>query len=230
MAIAPLYRTYMNNKRLQTTNSSIAQVQNALDTYYTQNGLFPCPAPRTAPIDTVNFGKAIPICNTATDGIAYVPGRIVKGVQGNVSIGAVPVRTLGLPDSAAIDGWGHLLTYGITQAYTTTIPTTMTDLFHGAIYVTDSNNDKINNPATAYPGIAVYVIAAANPDGSGAYGLNGTLLAPCPESGIASNNCNDQGVFLSSTIQASQGTHPVTNAFALRAGACLPKVAACAQP
>ena len=223
VAATPIYHTYIVHKYLDVTNNNIAATKAALDSYYLRNGHFPCAAPRNVPVDGPGFGVAAADCSVPQPGTVEVSGRTPKddtsgtGASAKIRIGAVPVRTLGLPDGMAVDGWNHLFTYAITESYTTAPK----DLSHGAIYVVDSKN----NPATAVPGIAVYVVAGANPDGTGAYNLNGTLLAPCPptKAGTTGNNCNDKGVFLSSTLQANQGVRAVENAIALAATACSPK-------
>ena len=223
VAAAPIYHTYIVHKYLDITNNNIAAAKAALDSYYLRNGHFPCAAPRNVAVDTPGFGVAAADCSVPQPGTVEVSGRTPKddtsgtGASARIRIGAVPVRTLGLPDGTAVDGWNHLFTYAITESYTTAPK----DLSHGAIYVVDSKN----NSSTAVPGIAVYVVAGANPDGTGAYNLNGTLLAPCPptKAGTTGNNCDDKGVFLSSTQQASQGVRAVENAIALVATACSPK-------
>ena len=209
---APIYKTYTVHKKVDATNANVALTKAALDDYYNKNGRYPAPASFTIGVDQPGFGSE--------GGANSAPGR-----TGNILIGAMPVRALGLPDTAAVDGWGHLLTYAVTQPYTVTGQTNMQN---GAIYVRDSKNDPLH-PATSTDGSAVYVVAGANPDGTGAYDVHGKQPVPCPQTGLSSFNCKANvgsaaAPFLSTTLQASQGEKPVGNAIAFRADPVAPPV------
>ncbi len=235
----PVYSVYLDNKHLDTTNTSIAQVQSALDTFYLKNGRYPCPAPRNAKIDGANslgnkFGVEQTNCSiaggtVAGDGTVSTTGRTIAGTPWKIRIGTVPVRTLGLPDSADIDGWGHLLTYAVTAPYAVAALAPK-DMLHGAISVVDSKG----NPVTAVPGTAVYVVSGANPDGSGAYNMNGVAPLACSSgsSPLEVNRCNAQGTsalpFISTMLQPGQGTRLVTNVIAF-ASACSESNAICSS-
>lgn len=220
-----IYNQYRDRQRLDITNANMAQVQSALDTFYLNKGFFPCPAPRNVPVDNADFGKAVTGCGTGTPaGTASAPStRTVTVPTGTptpppiagVSIGALPVRTLGLPDNMSLDGWNHLLVYAVTKDYTT-LATSHKNLLYGGISVVDS----AGNTATAYPSVGVYIVATSNPDGSGAYRMTGTLEAPCPATGLAAINCNDDSTFLSTLLLPSTSWHPPAPAFTMKADAC----------
>ena len=83
-----------------STQERLNTIKLALDSYGKTYGFLPCPAPRADTPTTATFGI----------------GGSCSGT--GVSYGAVPVRTLGLPDSYAGDAWGNKLTYAVSQALT----------------------------------------------------------------------------------------------------------------
>lgn len=87
--------------QIKKTNQQIAQVTDSLRKFYSDKGTLPCPARFDYKTDNSNFGVAT--CGICAAGEQYC--------NGNTEIGAVPTRTLGLPDSAAFDQWGRHLTY-----------------------------------------------------------------------------------------------------------------------
>lgn len=213
-ATSPLYNLYHTNKKTSTTSSNVEMVQQALNNFYLTNGYLPCPAGRNIPVDGANFGRARTNCSAiggavAGDGTVSTPGRTVGGANSSIRIGAVPVRDLGLPDSAMADARGHLFVYAVSESYA--IPSAKVgDTVHGAISIVDSNS----NPVTTLPGIAVYVVTAANADGAGAWTLSGKKKANCPASGESAENCNDDGTFLSKVS---------SNVLAFKADTCSPQ-------
>lgn len=95
-----------------TTEERLNTIKFALDSYAATYGYLPCPANRTLAATTSNFGMEERSGATCT---ATPPGTVASG---NVWIGAVPVRTLGLPDPYASDAWGNKLTYATSDALT----------------------------------------------------------------------------------------------------------------
>ena len=83
-----------------STQERLNTIKLALDSYGKTYGFIPCPAPRTDVPTATTFGIA---SSCSTTGVIY---------------GAVPVRTLGLPDSYAGDAWGNKLTYAVSGALT----------------------------------------------------------------------------------------------------------------
>jgi hypothetical protein len=243
---SPFYKVYENHKHTDVTNATLTQVKTALNTYYQKNGYLPCPAPRNVAYDKPNFGMAWPgtspsHCSItggaqASDGTADASGRVVNPASGTnwpIRIGAVPVRTLGLPDTAAIDSWGNLLTYAVTEQYA--VPASAPkDMLHGAITITDSKGNSV----TASPGIAVFAVVAAGANSVGAWRPEtGTQPVSCPYSSpagsyniasLATSNCNDHGKFIATTLMSNSGTHLFTNMIAFQADtqACSPQTTA----
>ncbi|MDE2336316.1 MAG: hypothetical protein KGL10_03300 [Alphaproteobacteria bacterium] len=215
---APIYKEYNVNKRMNETNAAVANAQAALTAFYQQNGYYPCPAPRNVAVDHAGFGASVDCSQPAVPpGTVSAQGRVINGTPWKVRIGTLPVRTLGLPDKAVMDGWGHLLTYAVTENYTLPpVPSQQKDLLHGAITIVDSNNNSV----TTNNGVAVYVVVAAGEDGRGAYNINGQQPVACPASGLVAENCNDDATFRATTLQSMNGQQSFTNLLAYGADPC----------
>lgn len=105
--------------------------------------------------------------------------------------GAVPVRTLGLPDDYMYDGWDRKFTYRIARGAGHEDHFDISS-FHGdigimdrkGIHKTDINNLPPNNNG------AIYVIISHGSNGKGvAWGKNASI-APTPASGVEGQNTN----------------------------------------
>src|SRR4051812_25246614 len=101
-----------------------------------------------------------------------------------VIIGALPFRSLGIHDSDALDGWGHMLQYAVTEQLTNTASF---DQNAGAIDVVDENNVSRVVPA----GSVQLVVYSTGPDGMGGISSDGAALSPCQQGLLETENCND---------------------------------------
>jgi len=220
---APIYTLYENHRHLDITRANLASVQSALDAYYLQNGRFPCPARRDLALDNSGYGQedgaivgvactsaaAFPLGTTFPD--AGTARAVVANATGHpvpVRIGALPVRALGLPDNADSDGWGHRLTYAVTEIYGT--PAAANNMNAGAITIQDSHA----NSATAGPANVVYAVVAPGADTRGAYNSNGK--APVCGTRL---NCKDTGTFISTTLNSNTAASVFTDIAVYRGGA-----------
>lgn len=153
------------------TQKLIAQIQQTLRDYYIVNGRLPCVARLTDAPGTGTFGMELPNCTSNFS----APGdtQRITSTPEPVRVGMVPVRTLGLPDSAAQDKYGNRLIYAVTEPLTSVGDFGTND---GAITVQDaSDNEILDN--------AVYFIASAGRDRKGSYGyLSGSVATACGSS------------------------------------------------
>lgn len=111
-----------------TTQERLNTIKLALDSHLKTYGYLPCPADRTLNTSDINFGAEArdatvahvrttaytdtgATCNQTTDDATVTNGIVLSGF--NTMIGAVPVRTLGLPDSYEGDAWGNKFTYAV---------------------------------------------------------------------------------------------------------------------
>lgn len=218
MAASPMLRIYLTNKHTLKTEDSVSLAQAALNDYFQKNHRFPCPAPRTAAVDTASYGKET-TCNAAASGLPT--GTLADGTSRAlgrknipVRIGALPVRTLGVADNTDIDGFDHRLIYAVTENYATTSAPDSLD--KGAITVRDSNG----NNTTSDEGNVIYTVVAPGADRRGAYNSSGQLLAACGSSSTpAGENCDNDGTFISTILtNNSTGSSAFTSKMALRAG------------
>ncbi len=103
-------------ERQLSTEEKLDAIQRAMSGYRVANTRLPCPADgRLAPTDA-NFGIAAPDNGTCTGGS---PAASLSGSTDVVG-GMIPVRTLGLDDSYAVDGYGRRFTYVVDRRATST--------------------------------------------------------------------------------------------------------------
>lgn len=96
------------------TNERLKVIQDAIRVWRAANQRIPCPADGTLPFTSANFGVEAATPGTCTGG---TPAANFTGGSHTVG-GIIPVRTLGLADEYALDGWGRRFTY-IVDAYAT---------------------------------------------------------------------------------------------------------------
>jgi len=105
-----------------------------------------------------------------------------------VRIGAVPVRTLNIPDDFSGDAWANRITYAVTESMATD---GLYDRTQGAISVIDSAGNSVINPVDS----AHYVLVSHGFDGAGAYVMEGVVGSACDAATLDGENCNQDSVF-----------------------------------
>lgn len=176
----------IRRSKITLTNQRIEVIGKALYRYRIVNNQLPCPGNAALASSNANFGVAAngaaETCNTG--------GSINSNINssGNdVFGGTLPVRTLGLADEYAFDGWGNKFTYFIDKktnnsANFTGISKTDGVSLTGKLVVRDESNTAISAEAFA-------VVVSHGPNGLGAYTASGTRKA-LPDSGsVEYNNC-----------------------------------------
>lgn len=192
--------------RIDTVRERLTRIDTAIGTYLTIYGHLPCVAPLggvpQAERDSASYGVET---NCA---IAPVAGVQSSGTGANtVYFGAVPTRTLNLPDEYMKDPWGNRFLYAVS----TSLAKTATDYQSGTGVIT------VNNPAGASLGPATaYAVISAGIDGAGAYSDAGNVLhAAC--AGVATRdgwNC-----LYDRTDVRANSTLPGASLYAERSGA-----------
>lgn len=154
------------------TQQKLQRIKTALAAYNTENSKIPCPADPSLAITNAAFGTA----DGADGNCGSSPGDCTDGVcesaDGFVSIGMVPVRTLGLNVDDAFDAWGNRITYAVTQAQTTATSSAGTvTVLHGMgdTAQADSHVGSNNNATYQITTTASYVLVSHGNDGIGAY-------------------------------------------------------------
>lgn len=175
----------VNRSAYIDTRTQLQQIEESLQDYYTVNGRLPCVASLNEAISSATFGIEVGATGTTCAGGAAqsTPGHYRVDIGGGVMVrvGMLPVRTLGLSDSAAADKFGSRIVYAVTEKLTDagqfgTAP--------GAITVKDaSNNNILTN--------AAYFVTSLGRDRKGAYALsNASLVEACGSTGnLDVHNC-----------------------------------------
>ncbi len=220
-ALSTIYLIYQSQVKSTVSDHNITEIRKALDNYIALNGRLPCPAPMNANVDTPEIGLAVGSgggCDSLAvfSGISSTTGRDGHRVQ----IGAVPTRSLNLPDSVGLDGWSKRLVYAVTANYTTAAANFKKN--NGAITLKDGDKaDGSPNYVTAAPGNAIYVLLAPGSDNRGAYNIDGDLLEACESGTFAGENCDFNNATFNLSLNRSfdVGSNTYTNTFFYTAGA-----------
>lgn len=181
-------QTYIGNTEIKGTRQKLDMIDEALQVYFDNNGEYPCPALMTAIVETPTFGVSPALCAGVT---TTNTGRNAGGGS-DVYLGAVPVRSLNLPDDFIADSWGNRFTYAVSENLT--VDTTF-DTLAGRIFVEDSSGGTKITPA----GSAHYVIVSHGEDGSGATIMRGSATPFACNTGVGDEeNCDGDATFRSS--------------------------------
>ncbi len=173
----------LKNARMKETRNKLEFVQNELELFLERNGRYPCPADPAAQVDTNEFGRE----NTTL-------------CTGTVSQGALPVRTLNLPDDMVFDSYKGRFTYAVTTSLASAATYTTTG---GGITVTDSGGNNVMTNAH-------YVIVSHGENSAGARtAMTGALISACDDTvpDLERENCDGDGVFSSTLIAADSGNN-----------------------
>jgi hypothetical protein len=195
-----VFNQWKARKAPVTTSDRIATLQNAMAGYLSLHGRYPCPASLTAPIASPQYGIELKASPTDTACTGQFAGSGADDRK--VWTGAVPVRTMNLPDELVMDGWDHRIVYMVTEAYTSAnnIPLNRN---LSAVRVLDGNG----NPALAHADGVTYAFLTLGDDVRGAYASNGALIAPCAPNTPAGVNCKYEdnasgGTVVSNPVQS----------------------------
>lgn len=188
--------------RLDETTQKMQAIERAIYAFKQVKGRLPCPANITLAVTDQQFGREQPDTVTAANGCASVANQMFYANNSNVKTSGsmVPIRTLGLPDDYAYDGWGRRIFYAVnvdatrtdTTPFTTIFPTTNMD---GGINVDNAGGSRtagtfrvctIQPLCTATTGNgAIYLLLSFGPNGHGAWPKAGgtTRLSAVPDPG-----------------------------------------------
>ncbi len=193
------YTADSEKKSVGDTFNRMVTVDAALKYYLANKGHLPCPASLTKKKEDVSepanlFGRQTDC--SATKPAGTYDKRVVDGTDsinnGDIRIGMIPVRTLGLSDAYAFDNWGRRYTYvvpkklAISKAefddYTPldsrrlTIEVDDTTDEYGIIDLTDTGSTHIYGDKT-HEKIA-YILISHGASGSGGFNIDGVEGTP----------------------------------------------------
>ena len=197
VALIRAYSLYYSQYRLARTTERISQIEDALENFLLVKGRLPCAAPRNVLRTDSAYGREED-CTTVSPSTVRASG--IKG--GNIRIGLVPTRTLGIADAYSVDGWGRLLTYAVSENQSS-VATFTND--GGEIDVLDESG---TSRLIGLGNFAHYVVVSSGRSGRGGYNESGTPYLPCDTSSSEGENCDDDGVFLESVLnEAGNGEY-----------------------
>jgi type II secretory pathway pseudopilin PulG len=180
-----------------TVNKKLDKLQQAIDTFYAQNGYIPCPARITDAPATATFG-------IATDcSLASVPNTIeVAGATANENLrtGVVPTRTLNLPDDFMFDSWNTRFDFTVVKnlAISNPLYASYTSAQSDIIRIEDASLNRIPQPNSAtYANVVAYVLVSHGPNNVGATNYLGSPIVACGGT-LDSENCNNNNAFIDS--------------------------------
>jgi prepilin-type N-terminal cleavage/methylation domain-containing protein len=181
--------------KYEATIAKVKEIDALLQQYAIKGGVIPCPAIRTATLNSSTFG-------VATDCAAAVGAGITE--VGQVRIGVVPTRTLGLPDNYMFDEWGMRITYAVNKNLATNAAAfnAYTKPVAGGIAIQDSADNSVFDTNIALTKLfPAYVVISHGSDKKGATVQVGTSTNACSGSSHDVLNCGNTGVFRDTTIK-----------------------------
>lgn len=117
--IMQLAQMKMQQNKVEMTRQRMEYVVKTLENYVRRNGRLPCPADPTLAFTAAAFGRE----KTGASDCSTVAGDHLERTTAatpNAYAGIVPVYTLGLPASYALDAWNNRFTYAVDGDLTTT--------------------------------------------------------------------------------------------------------------
>ncbi|MDX2074063.1 MAG: type II secretion system protein [Alphaproteobacteria bacterium] len=164
-----IFSASLEDASYTATQNKLAKLQQVIGDYRIAYNRLPCPANSSAyATSAANFG-----IEAATTGNCAGGSPAADIADATAAVGMVPVRTLGLPDDMAVDGWGRRIRYAVAPAFV------VSDAFDGiaptdtTARITVSNNDSSAALATT----AAYVLVSYGKNGHGGRGgATGTLV------------------------------------------------------
>jgi len=172
------------------TNTSLDVIETALQNYRNTYGRLPCPSDLTLAENTANFGieaankgscrggtPAANFVNSAADPDAaqalYTSENTSPyAIANQVVVGAVPTKTLMLPDKYAYDSWGRKIFYSVDIRSTGNgafLAYNSSNSIIGAIAVKNTASDTLANALTYK---AIYALTSPGKNGHGGYVRN----------------------------------------------------------
>ncbi len=177
------YRDWQKNAAVETTAKNLDFVMDAVSTFLAQRGRYPCPAPLNAARTAAGYGKENCAPATVLAGNFDAAGGYWVEENGGdrVRRGALPFRTLNLPEALSEDGYHSRLQYVVTEALSAAATYT---LGGGKIEVVDiAGAEVVDDPLH-------FLIFSSGEDRAGAYSHDGKQSILCATVTLDAENCN----------------------------------------
>ncbi len=189
-----------SENKIKITNDNLDAIEKAISVFYRQNGFIPCPAGRTAAINTATFGTS----ENCAAGVVDTFEPVAAGVD-TVRIGVVPTRTLSISDKYMYDGWNNRIKYAVIRdlARTSAMYSGYTTGTSRVITIQDVAGTAINPINTNQ---TAYVLVSHGKDGSGARNFLGTAIPAACLANQDNENCDDDVIFRFQPSNDASGT------------------------
>jgi prepilin-type N-terminal cleavage/methylation domain-containing protein len=198
-----------DRSKYEITIAKIKAIDERLQQYAIKGGIIPCPARRNSALNSATFG----IATDCTTNLTAPADNGIGTDTGQVRIGVVPTRTLGLPDDYMFDAWGMRISYAVNKNLATTVAafTAYTKPATGGIAIVDSaGNSVFDTNAALNKLFPAYVVISHGMDKKGAIAQAGTSTNSCGGSSDDVLNCGNTGVFRDSSVKI---INPAANAY-----------------
>ena len=214
-ASAVAYDLFLRNKKEVQTEISMSQITVSIGNFRAQYGRYPCPASLTAARGSADYGReksdctdltvAIGTCSAAegycveqseagrtidhdNDGATPTP---TPEIRPRVRRGALPFKSMNVPEEYAYDGYGNRIVYVVTERLA--VANTF-NLAHGGISIVDDQTPTPESLLEA-PGVGHFLIISPGRNNAGGYNNNGLLVQACPAATTPEGkNCDVTGI------------------------------------
>jgi prepilin-type N-terminal cleavage/methylation domain-containing protein len=180
----------LEESALHESRTRLRALDNALRAYVQVQGRLPCPASRTLAVGDPGYALE----QATAPGSCSSGGATGVVSSAGVYIGAIPVRSMGIPDSYLADAYGNRFIYAVTESLTDATQFTqqaadLSDTYSGAVHILDQAGNAITNEAA-------YVLVSVGTNGLGGYRYkSGVLRGACATTQPDGENCNDDHIF-----------------------------------
>ncbi len=180
-AILPGEEAGSVNEKSMATIDRMTRIEEATKAFMAKNGRRPCPADGAQDINAANFGVESPASGTCTGGAPAANFGPDAGTT-NIVAGAVPTKTLALPDEYALDEFGRRYTYVVDKRATekiacSTLQNYPTNNGTGGVRINDASGVLKEN--------VMWALISHGLDGHGAFPAAGSTVANRMNVGVA---------------------------------------------
>ncbi len=174
-----LSNIHQESQALDVTNSRLNRIESALQRFANLHDRLPCPAGLSVVESNVNAGMEDD-CSAASPSLSGVTA-LESGTADELWIGAVPFKTLGLPDEEGYDYWNSRLMYVTPKNMAATGNTLDSETAGNTtdmIQIWDRGSANLLNPVDIQNPV-VYVLISHGMDKRGAYNRAGNVVVNC---------------------------------------------------